>query len=229
MSFSFTLSGKSSVLSYNFNPPIYLEDNMDYEIGLTNFDSYNSIPNVDVINNKFLIDKHEVIIPVGAYEINALIEEIEKQVKQHDKNAEIEITPNPNTSKLTITSNRRIDFNVKESIGPILGFDKKILEPHTQNTSDVVNIFKINSICILCNVASGSFLNGVPVHIIHQFFPTVPVGYKIVESPQNIIYFPVSVKAINNITLRIIDQDGDIVNFREEIITIRLHLRKVNN
>ena len=37
---------------------------------------------------------------------------------------------------------------------------------------------------------------------------------------------PISTKVINNIELRLVDQDGDLVNFREEVITVRLHLRK---
>jgi hypothetical protein len=37
---------------------------------------------------------------------------------------------------------------------------------------------------------------GKPAHIIHQFFPNVPPGFKIVESPEHVIYLPISVNTI---------------------------------
>jgi hypothetical protein len=109
-----------------------------------------------------------------------------------------------------------------------LGFKKRIIKANTLNESDFpVQIIKVNAICIDCNIAAGSYFNEKPVHIIHQFFPTVGPGYKIVESPLNILYFPVTVKTINNLTVKILDQDGNLINFREETISVRLNLRKL--
>uniref|UniRef100_A0A6P7HBI7 Uncharacterized protein LOC114348729 n=1 Tax=Diabrotica virgifera virgifera TaxID=50390 RepID=A0A6P7HBI7_DIAVI len=72
----------------------------------------------------------------------------------------------------------------------LLGFERKKLKPNTLFTStNTVNILKVNTICIDCNIAIGSFLNGKAVHIIHQFFPQVPNGYKIVEQPLTILYY----------------------------------------
>ncbi|CAH1113130.1 unnamed protein product [Psylliodes chrysocephalus] len=144
-----------------------------------------------------------------------------------DNNALIEIIPNINTSHLSITSNRRISFNHENSIGSLFGFEKLGLEPNkTYISKHTVKILKVNSIGVDCNIATGIYLNGEPVHIIHQFFPTVPSGYKIVESPQNILYYPVSVKTINNIIVKIIDQRGRIIDFQEEEVTVTLHIRK---
>ena len=85
----------------------------------------------------------------------------------------------------------------------------------------------MNSINIDCSIAEGSYLNGNPVHIIHQFFPSVAPGFKIIESPQNVIYFRVAPKVIDKIFIKMLDQEGELVNFREETITIRLHLKKL--
>lgn len=245
MSFTFALSGESSVLNYNFNPPIYLDDEVDYEIGLTNFDTYNIIPNIDNSNNKFAWrgnNEHIVEIPEGCYEIddilkimtNKIVQEdddifkiMTNETVQEDEDGVLKTNIDINTSKISIKSNRVINFNVKDSIGPVLGFKKRELSANITNISDnPVKVSKVNAICIDCNIAVGSFFNGKPVHIIHQFYPTVPIGYKIVESPLNIIYFPVSVKTINNITIKVIDQEGHLVNFQKETITVRLHLRK---
>ena len=63
------------------------------------------------------------------------------------------------------------------------------------------------------------------MHAIHTLFPAVPPGYKIIEIPTQVIYLPITVHTIDNIQLRIVDQDGNFVNFRGEIITIRLHIK----
>lgn len=231
-SLTFTLTNNSSTLSYNFNPPIYLDEDssVEYEIGLANFDTFNSIPNVNQSNNILVwgaADEFKTEIPVGSYELPDLIDEIITKINLLDDEAVISITPNIHTAKVTIRTNRKINFQTPNSIGTVLGFRNKILEADDIHHSDTeVQILKINAICIDCNIAMGSFLNSKPVHIIHQFFPSVPYGYKIVESPLNILYYPVSTKTINNLTVKVIDQNGNLIDFRDEEITIRLHLRR---
>jgi hypothetical protein len=79
---------------------------------------------------------------------------------------------------------------------------------------------------IECNIVTGAYHNNKLVHTIHEFSPSVPAGFKIIEIPQNVLYMPVSTKIISNIKLKLVDQDGELVDFRGEVITIRLHLRK---
>lgn len=70
MSYTFTLSGKESVLSTTIYPPIVLNENEQYVLGLINFESYNSIPNVDSSNNVFHYgENQQIVIPEGSYEI----------------------------------------------------------------------------------------------------------------------------------------------------------------
>lgn len=230
MSLTFTLTGNSSVLTSQFNPPIYLEEDVDYEIGLSNFDTFNTIPNVDERNNIFVWgdqDQYQIKIEEGSYEMDHIIKILLDQVELQNSDTILIIKPDVHTAKVSIQCNRRINFSVQNSIGSLLGFEKKMLEPDYTHFSDhEVKVLKVNSLSIDCDIAVGSYLNDDPVHIIHQFFPTVPVGYKIVEAPLTILYFPVSVKTINNITVKIIDQDNSLVNFRQETITVRLHLRK---
>ena len=226
MSLTFSLTGNSSILTADFNPPIYLEDNSDYVIGLSNFETFNVIPNIDETNNKFTYGNTTTTIPVGAYEINDINDYIKKSIH---KNANINIIPNRNTSTVKIETDVDIDFTYENSIGHLLGFEKRVIKANELNESDFpVQIIKVNALCIDCNIATGSYSNGSPVHIIHQFFPTVAPGYKIVESPLNILYFPVSVRTINSITIKIVDQDGNLVNFRRETVTVRLHLKKLS-
>ena len=228
MSLTIALSGNSSVLTADFNPPIYLGDDAEYMIGLTNFETFNSIPNVDENNNSFYYGDadNEIIIPVGSYEL----QDLESYILKHiDKSVAFRLHPNNNTLKTVIRCSERINFQKPNTIGKLLGFENVILQKNDQHEStNTIQILKVNSLCIDCNISTGSYVNGKPVHIIHQFFPIVPAGYKIVERPKNIIYFPVTVKTISNIKVKILDQDGAAVNFRGETISVRLYLKKLN-
>lgn len=228
MSTTIAISGNSSVLSADFNPPIYLDDEKQYYLGLADFETFMTIPNIEKGHNKLYIGDKVIVIPDGTYDIIDIETYIKDKVKTvfENENVAFLLKPNTNTLKCTLMCSKQIDFTKDDSIGKILGFKSRIIEADKVDHSDnVANISKVNAICIDCNICVGSFSNGKPVHIIHQFYPAVAPGYKIVESPLPILYFPVSVKAINNITVKIVDQDGDLISFRGETITVRLHLK----
>lgn len=88
-------------------------------------------------------------------------------------------------------------------------------------------ILKVNVIRVECNIIKGAYLNNKPVHTIHEFSLKVPPGYKIIEIPQNVIYFPVTSKSIHGLNLSIVSEENELINFRGETITIRLHMKKV--
>ena len=67
MSYSFVLTGNSSKLTAEFHPPIYLNEDIDYAIGVVNFETFNGIPNIDETNNLFIYDNnHKIQIPPGS-------------------------------------------------------------------------------------------------------------------------------------------------------------------
>lgn len=237
MSFTFTLTGRSSSLSSNIYPPIVLSEKENYVLGLINFESYNSIPNIDHTNNKFHFNNQVITIPEGSYEIedinNYLVEQVELSSKEkqgtEDEEPFLSIKANYNTLKCEIKSNLEIDFNQTDSIGSLLGFNKQILIKNKKHISErPIDIFKVNSVCVECNLVTNSFTNGKPVHIIYMFYPTSEPGTKIVEKPSNVIYLPINTRYIDEIILKITDQDGNLVNFRQEVITARLHLQKTS-
>jgi len=72
MSLTFTLTGKSSILAVSYFPAVYLSDD-DYVLGLTDFETYYMIPNVNSSNNKFYFDKDDKeIVPEGSYELHMI-------------------------------------------------------------------------------------------------------------------------------------------------------------
>lgn len=230
MSFTFTLSDKSSNLTAQFCPPIELEEGAAYSLGLINFEAYNSIPNIDAAHNHIYYDDDDKIIeiPEGSYEIEDINTYIRNHfISSHATDRHISITSNKNTLKTEVKANKRVNFAKSDSIGSLLGFTPRLLKPLVRHISDSpARIQKVNAICVECNLVTDSFMNGRSVHIIHEFFPTVPPGYKIIECPANVIYLPVNKRRIDSLSVKIVDQDGDLVNFRGEVITVRLHLKK---
>lgn len=227
MSFIFTLTGKSSVLSADFNPPIFLDDENDYVMGLLSFESYNTIPNVIQGRNDTLqlTGGSKIVLPEGAYEIDDIAEYVQKQLKSGEI---LVIKGIKATMKTEIKSSHEVDFTSQRSLGALLGFERLKYEAHKTHTSEnITNIMNINSILIHCSISLGSYKNGKPGHIIHQFFPTVPSGFKIVESPNPVIYLPIGTKTITNITIKILDQDDKPISFSSETVTVGLHLKKV--
>lgn len=230
MSLTLTLTGKSSVLSVQYFPPIDLHDN-EYELGLINFETYNTIPNINSTNNKFYFNNEVITIPEGSYELDAINVALQREIlKRHPKD-NIEETfllrANNNTMKSEILTKYQIDFTKPQNIGAILGYSiNRVLLPGQWHESDLpVNIISINMLRVECNITSGSYCNGKPVHSIHEFSPTVPPGYKITESPSRVIYLPIVGGVIDDLTIRIVDQNDHLVDFREEEITVRLHVR----
>ena len=225
-SLSLSLSGKSSVLEAQYFPPIELSPHKNYVLGLVELLTFNSIPNIDEGNNKFYIEGEEVLtLPTGSYEIV----DIEKYLHNalSPRGITITLKPNNNTLRSVIKSNRSIDFTPADSIGPVLGFARRKLDANVTYESDQpVAILKVNALRVECNITAGAYINDRKVHTIHEFFPAVPPGYKIIEVPSQIIYLPIAVKTIDHLQVRIVDQEGTLVNFRGEVITIRLHVKQ---
>lgn len=222
-SFTLTLSGTSSVLTASYFPPIELSPHKQYVLALIELLTFNAIPNIDEGNNTLHIgDEESIVFPTGSYEI----EDIQRYTQQ--KAPGIHITPNNNTLRSEIQYHKAIHFEKPNSIGPLLGFTPRVLEANMLHESDrPVAILKVNALRVECNITGGAYINERRVHTIHEFFPAVPPGYKIVEVPSNPIYLPVTVTSIRHLQLRIVDQRGHVVNFRGEEITIRVHIKSL--
>lgn len=222
----FCLNGKGSVLSCDVFPPYELSDG-EYVIGLVDLSTFNSIPNIEHgKNDKFYYGDQTITFEEGSYEI----EHIENYIKARLlSGTKLSLKANNNTLKSEIECSENIHFDRKYTIGPMLGFSAVSLSPNTKHISDLpVDIIKVNTIRVECNIVRGTFDNGREGHVIHEFYPLVPPGYKIVEIPNTIVYLPVNVRRIHNITVILRDQNGDPINLRNETVSLRLHVKKVN-
>ena len=202
---------------------------------------YYSFSNIDRSNNCFSYSPganapwFDIIIPDGSYHIENINEFIHRQMKKigdYDKAKDednIEIYANTNTlkSEMVINNNCEVDFRRYNSINSLLGFDTKLYTSGFNESENMVNILTINNILVNNDMFSGSYVNGSTQPTIYSFFPDVSPGYKLIENPDNLLYFPKTADTIHSITIWLTDQNGNELNLQGENLSMRFHLREI--
>ena len=220
----------------------------------TNIDEKNNVfrysPNSGTSNYTIYVEK-------GAYELNQLNSYLQAQMKIQVGNLYREdgvvIAANLMTLKSTLkfgnpgpTTRYWVDFSATNSLASVLGFDKKEytyierrdnpLDPDKvtsftdyYESENLVRIDDVASIRITNDIIGDSYSNGKSVNDIYAFPPNVSPGFKIIEKPIHLFYYPIVVNKISRIETRIIDQKGNLIDFRGEDIIIRFHVREKSN
>ena len=239
-SFQIILSNDKSNFNTRFNPKLELDEKKVYEIALVNLETYYSFPNIDETNNIFVYSPDngnswvKIKIPEGSYEIddinNTIQHEMEKRGHYDEINEDyyINIAPNTNTLKsvLILEKGYQVDFNHQNSLAKVLGFTGAKYTEGFHESENVVDILRINSILVNIDIISASYVNGTTKSTIYSFFPDVSPGYKIIESPVNLVYLPITLDTIDSLNVTITDQDYHLLNLRNEKLTIRFHIRE---
>lgn len=168
---------------------------------------------------------YSIAVPMDAYELKRIFSYLMDQAKEIGISLQLSFDESALTSKVKCSV--KLLFNYSDSIHQILGFSNTEVNRNEEKTSDrVIAISRLNTITIECDIVDGSFTNGIRGHSLHEFAPAVPPGYKIIELPKHIIYLPINRRVISSIQIRIVDQDGRLVDFRGEKITCRIHIKK---
>lgn len=203
------------------------------------------MPNIDESNNVIVFSKpgHEpiltVTLPVGTYEVEDLNNYIAKEYKKiafqytiDDNDKEVVVTSsfklvvNHVTMHCEITCEHPIDFTRPRSFCRLLGFNPRHLPPYTICISDYpVSITSITSVRVDCNVIVGSFHNGSQSHTLHEFSPNVAPGYRIIEIPRQIVYYPLNTNVLDTIRIALRNQEGCPINLKNEELSVRLHIK----
>lgn len=251
MSATLSFTGNSSILTSNFYPELVFDGRFTYSCALLEFTAYNSIPNITNENNLlyFLyrddlniddnaiklagvqyvgekyVNVYKIITPVGAYEYKDLIQYLID--KMRSVGVSFSLSVSEITSRASIYSSVELLFNRPNSVHSVLGFDDGVIPPYTTKDSErVVTITSLNVIAVECDIVSGSYTNGRRGYSIHEFAPAVQPGFKIIEVPKHIIYLPLNRSVISSIQIKVVDQDGNPIDFRGEKVTCRIHIKK---
>lgn len=225
--YTISLTAKSSKLSCDIFPPLEVDKNT--QLCFLSLQTNNSIPNIENGSNTigFLDTDNQVktiTIPTGSYELQSIESVIQSLLPEWVTS--FLVKANANTLKCSIKCSHAIDFSGANSIAKLLGFENKVYAADTLHEScDVVNIMKVNCIKIDCNLVSGSFNNGICSQTIHEFFPAVPPGYKIIEVPKHLVFYSLHSTSINKVNISLKDQTGRLINLRGEPITVRLQIK----
>ena len=165
-------------------------------------------------------------IPTGCYELKA----INAEIARTRGNSDITILPNVNTLQCIVTvvgAKCKVSFDVPNSLSSVLGFKQDIVYGVGRHASEkLVNIMSVNSILVHCNIIHFSYMRGQQAPVVYNFFPNAAPGQKILEAPHNLINLPVSVDVISTLSVWLTDQDGEHLDLRGELLTIRFHLRE---
>ena len=237
------MMNNKSEFTTNFSDSICTDGTAKYEAALLSVDFYYSIPNIKRGDNNVFVYSSDsgvswktIELDTGSYELGAINEEINRNMKingdYNKQNDEPYINISPNLSKLSaiisIDSDAyKVRFGGENSIGSVLGFPESITIGigYTESPA-IVQITKLNSILIHTDFIMGGFVNGSPSAVIYSFEPNIPPGYKINQTPNPIIYYPVTRNNINRIRFWLTDQNDNLIDTRGETITIKIHVRE---
>jgi len=203
---SIVISSNTTDWTTTFSPPLYLNPQRKYELALVNLETYNSIPNITEANNKFVYSPDAgatwklIALPHGSYEVAQINTEIQRQLAANgdwDPVANrhfIEVGANKSTLRAFIDIfHEEYEVNMRlSSLRALLGFDEGVLGKGYNEGENPVDINQVDSILVNCDIVSGSFRSGAQQPVIYSFFPNVSPGYKIVETPRNLVFLPVA-------------------------------------
>ena len=243
---TYIMSGMKSDFTTKYSPPISLDESKKYEAALLSIDLFNSKPNITNLNNVLKYSKDNGVtwvtieLDTGSYELAAISNEIQRLMNIHgdyDQNADnpyyISFTANLSELKSVVHISNdayKIDFNVPNSIGSVLGFTNETIGMGYNESPNIVNIIQVESILVNLDIISGSYVNGSASPTIYSFYPNVSPGYKIVERPSSsLVFCPVSRNEINSMRVWLTDQNNASIDFRGEQITVRICIREVKN
>ena len=233
-SFYVIQSGNATRLETNFVPSLNFPAECNYEIALVSLETYYSFPNIDDENNKLKFSKDDgktwilISIATGCYELDAINKELQRLIIAgggKDKDVEIEANKNTFQCILTLKDNIQVDLTTDHSLRTVLGFEPKIFKKGRYTSEHTVNIMRVNSILVHCDVIGSTYLNGTQQPIIFSFFPDVSPGQKIVVDPKVLIYLPVTMNIISRMTSWMTDQNNRHLDLREEELTLKYHIR----
>jgi len=233
--FQIVVSDNKTRFTTQFNPHIQLKKNKGYEIALANLETYYSFPNITEENYRFMYSPDEgltwfvIFIPEGSYDMEDINKVIEQKITKNGHCNKITISANTNTLKavLILENGYQVDFCPPDSISSDVGFNNDLYATNYQESENPVNILSVNSILVNNDIISGSYLNGQRYPTIYSFFPGVFPGYKIIETPSNLVYLPVTLDAIYSMQTSLTDQNGKLLNLRGENVPITFRVQEI--
>ena len=177
-----------------------------------------------------------ITIPSGAYDIESLNDEIKRIIidEEHftSENYPFKIQPNFSIlSSIVELSNQEsaISFRPDDSIGSLLGFNKRTIYEEYNLSDNPVDIISFDNIFIECDIAQGMIFRGKRSGIIFNFVMDVDPGYRYIHKVHGGVqwYMLNTNDFISSINFKLKNENGDSVSFNGQSVTFRLSIKEV--
>ena len=177
-------------------------------------------------------------IPLGSYSLADINKTLQRLIRKHTKSNDgkekkdpyLVLTGNRNTFKCELEIAKKstiVDLNIQNSIRSVLGFNaKKYHGGETYESENKVNILRVKTILVQCDVIKPSRVNGIPLPVIYNFFPKACPADMLIIQPEHLNYMPLTLNVISSMTASVTDQKGEILDLRGEQLTLTFHIRK---
>ena len=219
-------------------------NNKQFKIAITFLSAYNGIFNVTNSNIKFYFtksitdDDHYIMntIPPGAYKIESLNDEIKRIIIDDEhftsENYPFKIQPNFSTlGSIVEISNQEsaISFRPDDSIGSLLGFNKRTIYEEYNLSDNPVDIISFDNIFIECDIAQGMIFRGKRSGIIFNFVMDVDPGYRYFHKFHGGVqwYMLETKDFISSIIFKLKNENGGLVSFNGQRVSFRLSIKEV--
>ena len=219
-------------------------NNKQFKVAVTFLTAYNGIFNVTDSNNKFYFTKsitddyHYIMTSIspGAYEIEALNYEIKRVIINdghfNEENYPFVIKPNFSTlgSIIEISNQESArSFRPQDSIGPLLGFNKRTIYEEYNLSDNPVDILSFDNIFIEIDIARGMIFKGKRSGIIFNFTMNVNPGYKYIHKFHGGTqwYMMESKDNISSIRFKLKNEHGNLVSFNGQNVNFRLSIEEI--
>lgn len=172
---------------------------------------------------------NRIDLPTGTYEAVEILNLIKERIIQNGFSFHYEINKHTFKTKIRCSTAIYTGGSLSNNIlRKVFGFQCDIIRKNTlTEAEDVIKIANQDVVRVECNITTGAYLNGRICHTIYEFATyKADIGHKIIEQPKNLIYLPVTQKRINHIEISLVDQNGDLIDFRGETITCRIHVKR---
>jgi hypothetical protein len=212
--------GAKAKFTQTFYPP--LDCSRGAKLCVSSFDTYFSGRNVTKKNNSLQVGETEIHLPEGHYSILEICDAIAESFEA----GFFKLTPLYALNKVQLECKADVNFNIRNTIADILGFDKKVyVQEEVHICEHSVKMHTANSIGVHCSNCFGAFLNGKPTGCVFNVPVNVPPGFKIHTEPQNLLYYPIKDEQLTELTfwikndeLKLLQDWHSHINFSVNIV-----------
>ena len=237
----------------SFNPPLNLDNDEEYEVGLSKAYLWYSWRNISAANqnNQITIstitppNTQTFTFPDGTYSLGDIDDFIEDAVifTLNGSRGDVVFVGQNSTSKVRVEmgANYTMDFSTNantQGLASLLGFTgAQQTAPITASTTgnSQANITNgVDSLLIHCSIvdASASYANNLASQILYSVSPPIVAPgslFQATHDTNDTLYLPLNTNYIANIRMHITSQDGVTpVNLQGEQVTYYLYIKRVS-